>query len=401
MEYISFTRLFTAVSLILVYVIQKLVGLAQHAPSMNLKPIHDTIDVGHLAFDHQQQQSIDSVLAGGVVFMIIVSIACAFREAELYLKAQTKSSQNDQTVNAKVTHPTTQLNIDKKTQHTKKSIKRRQPEDIRRSSSISNSEKVPNLANKSLGQADNKKTSTNTCTPMFQYLTNVIASPPPPLPSFEYDYNGEEFKQTKGKKSSRRSHIIAANAIQSDDLGTNGSLLVAIGIPAVQTNNNNKSSSKSNSKNNGVKLLSSINSIPSPEFVPNQQNQVRRLDNPSQQNNALNTAILGSSVLGQRQTVHNNQVSSELADQQFVMPIRPPNFSSSLSSTSSSSSSSATTALLTPSSSSSTSSSASSSPPLPESAYGEYSLLGPGVTFELPCLRVRSAQSYTLCHRLK
>lgn len=64
-----------------------------------------------------------------------------------------------------------------------------------------------------------------------------------------------------------------------------------------------------------------------------------------------------------------------------VLPIQPP---SSLTSTPSSSSFTAST--------SSSSSSTSSSPHLSAYSYGEYSLLGPGATFELPCLRVRSAQ---------
>lgn len=256
----------------------------------------------------------------------------------------------------------------------------------RKNSSTANSEKVPTTNSKSFGggptnNEKNNKSSTP-YVPIFQNLTNVIASPPPPLPTFDNEFASLEFKKLRGKKSAKKSNSLNGSIASSDDIGNPSSLN--------QSQVVGTSKGKSNGKSNGLKTSAS-NSINGERDV-DIQTQLCHGSRESSQNRkgSLKDVFTTTNLSEVDDTRSTNvklfngvNVDTNQKEQPTVMPIQPP---SSLSSTPSSSISSTT------SSTSSSSSSTSSSPPLSASSYGEYSLLGPGATFELPCLRVRSAQ---------
>lgn len=381
MKYISFTRLFIAVSLILVYVIQKLVGLS------NI----DTNAAASIEVTNEVHSSMNLFLAAGIVVTIIISIAIAYYEAEQYLRSTTKANSDS---TASKNHITNASATEKKAQQLRKGGKRKVDES-RRTSSAANIEKLPTCSSKSVGS---DKKASNPCTPIFQNLTNVISSPPPPLPTFDYDYDDLDFMQMKSKKVSKRNtngSIASNDDIVSNNLLTNNTGILPFQAPL------EKSKSKNNAK------ATSSNNVSAIHFNNVQVNGSR--SQPSQSNSAPKSDnVHGNSyVMNPRRTILDSRSSSDSFDsnnanseQNFAMPIRPPNSSSSLSTSSASSYSSPISSAL-PISSSSSSSASSSPAPAPESGFGEYTLLGPGVTFELPCLRGRFAPSHSLRDRLK
>lgn len=259
----------------------------------------------------------------------------------------------------------------------------------RKNSSSTNSEKVP--TNKSLGSTSSDKKSSNLCGPIFQNLTNVISSPPPPLPTFENEFDSLELKKLRGRRAAKKSNSLNGSiASSTDDIGDPNSLNSTTAATSSSAFVNK--TSKSAGKGNGIKgggSNSSINGERDGEFQARlkEASLANPRANPQNRKGSLRD-VFTASTISDEDPIHND-VSNKLykdtkniyndandEDHPAVTPIQPP---SSLSSTPSSS---------VPSTTNSTS----SSPPLSASSYGEYSLLGPGATFELPCLRVRSAQ---------
>lgn len=265
----------------------------------------------------------------------------------------------------------------------------------RKNSSSTNNEKVP-TSNKSIGPINSDKKLSNSYTPIFQNLTNVIASPPPPLPTFENESDSLDFKKLRGRKTAKKSNSLSGSVASStDDIGNTSSLTTS-GTSGSSSALNLKST-KSNTKSNGIKNGDSSSpvigvngdveyhnrfsdgNIGNSRNTQNRKGSLRDVFSPTSATSDEEATRTGRHGELRKEVKYNHdRIDSE--EQPMVTPIQPP---SSLSSTTSSSNPSAT---------SSVSSSTSSSPPLSTSSYGEYSLLGPGATFELPCLRVRSAQ---------
>lgn len=238
-------------------------------------------------------------------------------------------------------------------------------------------------SNKSTGSTNSDKKSSSPYAPIFQNLTNVIASPPPPLPTFDSEFDSLEFKKFRGKKSTKKSNSLNGSIASSDDIGNHNSL-----NQSQFGNSNQVNKTKTNGKSNGIKIggTCSVNGEREGD-LQTQLDQGSRTITQDQKGSpkdvCTTTSLLDEHISPEKIKLYDAVKAGEgnHQEQATVMPIQPP---SSLSSTPSSSSSSTA----------STSSSASSSPPLSASSYGEYSLLGPGATFELPCLRVKSAQIY-------
>lgn len=251
----------------------------------------------------------------------------------------------------------------------------------RKNSSTTNNEKVP-TSNKSIGSTNGDKKSSSSYAPIFQNLTNVIASPPPPLPTFDNEYDPLEFKKLRGKRSTKKSNSLNGSVASSDDLCNHNSLNQGQVATSSQSSKTKLSGKAIGAKLNGA---NSINGDRESDL----QERVVQVDSHNVKNSLKDVFSTTSSSSSDEESCSDNIKLCNVdrnpppVEQATVMPIQPP---SSLSSTPSSSSS--TTSSTTSSSSSSTS----SSPPLSASSYGEYSLLGPGATFELPCLRVRPTQ---------
>lgn len=304
----------------------------------------------------------------------------------------------------------------------------------RKNSSTANSnnnntyEKVPTSmnangkSNASSNTSDKKQSSPYT--PIFQNLTNVISSPPPPIPAFDAEFDAIEFKKLRGKRSNKKSNSLNGSIASNDDIGNSNSLnsISAQANAAPTTNRCNKYNQKINGIKSSICVQSESETSILAEHNLNGQTVTGRRSRSGSQNRraSLKDVVLpsqddaqsfqdansspklyktgskscsgGSSASSSSSRTSN---SNHDAHQSAIMPIKPPSSSSSPSSTSSTSSAHSSSKSSTKSSaskSSSSNSSISSSPPPTATSYGEYSLLGPGATFELPCLRVRSAQ---------
>lgn len=268
----------------------------------------------------------------------------------------------------------------------------------RKNSSTANSEKVP-TSNKSIGSTTSDKKSSSPYAPIFQNLTNVISSPPPPLPTFDSEFDSLEFKKLRGKKSAKKSNSLNGSIASSDDIGNPNTLNQG----HVTSSNQVSSKAKQNGKSAGLKIGGS-NSIDGVRDVDlrTESEQTGSRESSINREGSLKDVFTAASLADEESyrdkinKLYNGVKKANEIDQQeqtTMMPIQPPSSlsstPSSCSSTSSSSSASSSSSS-TSSSSSASPSSTSSSPPLSASSYGEYSLLGPGATFELPCLRVRS-----------
>lgn len=250
----------------------------------------------------------------------------------------------------------------------------------RKNSSTANSEKVP-TSNKSIGSTNSDKKSSSPYAPIFQNLTNVIASPPPPLPTFDSEFDSLEFKKSRGKKSAKKSNSLNGSIASSDDIGNHNSL-----NQSQNGNSNQVNKAKANGKSNGIKIggTSSVNGEREVDLQTQSDRSSRTIIQDQKggpKDVFTTTSLIDEHTSTEKIKLYDGVKVGEGSHQEqtTVMPIQPPSSSSSTPSSSSSSNASP-------------SSSASSSPPLSASSYGEYSLLGPGATFELPCLRVRSAQ---------
>lgn len=449
MECMSFSRLFMAVLLIFIYVINTLVGLAHQAsPTMNLKP----------------PPTMHLILAVGMVIMILVSILTAYVEAMLYLKSQrtsTASSNNSRNSSQNSHHnnqggnnkdyersncsPQDTCNKDRTggsghgaaaisttsttassqsfnglqngpgnagkgcNMNNNTSSNKNNPNSIgkannnnnncttqkrrKNSSSTNNNNNNNNNSNnnnntsynlnnrvptscKSTSSTTSDKKSSSPYAPIFQNLTNVIASPPPPLPTFDSEFDSNEFKKLRGRKSAKKSNSLNGSIASNDDFGNSSSLHQTHVTAASSTNHVNKA--KSNGKSDGLKMGATNLTNVEPVSSEGQNGDSNLKD-------VITSNVLSSGHEHLSRNPDNAKLYDDVAkaeygtsqaeEQPAVIPIQPP---SSLSSTPSSSSTAST----------------SSSPPLSTSSYGEYSLLGPGATFELPCLRVRSAQHF-------
>lgn len=312
----------------------------------------------------------------------------------------------------------------------------------RKNSSTVNSEKGQANGNNSNISSSNSKSSSLSSTgvsdkktsspyaPIFQNLTNVISSPPPPLPTFDNEFDPLEFKKLRGKRSTKKSNSLNGSVAGSDDVANPHSLAGTTCGPI-----GSGKGSKANGgvgKLNGLKLMSddsiSLNGERDNDLQAQLQQTTSSHRSNSQTNRKSNVAglrdVFTSTSMSdedsclenklytncvdnlvdhknrnfhqQKQNLHQQQEQKRNQHHQThntnnnhnnirqnqgqpvgaQLPIQPPSSTSSSSAISSASSSSP--------------SSTSSSPPLSASSYGEYSLLGPGASFELPCLRVRS-----------
>lgn len=231
----------------------------------------------------------------------------------------------------------------------------------RKNSASTNSEKVP--TNKSLSSTSNDKKLSNHYAPTFQNLTNVIASPPPPLPTFENEFDSLEFKKLRGRRGAKKSNSLNGGIASS----------TRIAAPVFK-----RYSREFDEKKCDELLTQYVQDLKPAQGGDSDVQEIPQQDLPLLR---IRLEYATKSELFDEADINAQFYTNHAAKKQTITPIQPP---SSLSSTPSSS---------TPSTSGSTSSSTSSSPPLSASSYGEYSLLGPGASFELPCLRVRSAQT--------